>query len=238
MASTNYWAVIPAAGVGTRMMSVMPKQYMPLYGKTVIEHSLTCLISHPRITGAVVAVAPHDDYAERLFKALPKYDKPFISVPGGAQRTHSVLNALLELAYHAQPDDWVLVHDAVRPCLRHSDIDLLIATLSNHAHGGILGLKVNDTVKRTTPSGEVLDTVDREHLWYAQTPQMFRLAPLTKALTQVVEKNIQVTDEAAAMELNGIVPIMVEGRTDNIKITRMPDLILAQFYLEQQALTP
>ncbi len=128
----------------------------------------------------------------------------------------------------------MLVHDAVRPCLRHEDIDKLIDVASHNSDGGLLGMRVSDTVKRAAASGQVLETINRDELWRAQTPQMFRLAALTQALQQAIELQLNVTDEAAAMSLAGAVPIMVEGHADNIKITHLPDLALAQFYLQQQ----
>lgn len=231
----NYWAVIPAAGIGARVGGLCPKQYLPLFGKAVIEHSLQRLLSHIKITGAVVALAPDDEYGKKLLdKFLDEQKKPFVIVNGGAERCHSVLNALHGLAEFAEPYDWVLVHDAVRPCLRHADIDKLIDAANRHAAGGLLGVRVTDTVKRVASSGEVIETVNRDELWRAQTPQIFPLAALTRALNHAIENRLNITDEAAAMSLAGAVPMMVEGHADNIKITHFADLALAQFYLQQQ----
>lgn len=220
------------------MAGEIAKQYLPLFGKTVIEHSLQRLHSHASIAGMVVAMPANDDYGQQLLLGFPAQGKPLLSVSGGAERAHSVLNALRRLAEIAQTEDWVLVHDAVRPCLRHEDIDKLVTTLHQHPVGGLLGVRVNDTMKRVDAAGNILQTLDREQLWHAQTPQMFRLGLLTEALSHAIEHGLQVTDEASAMALTGVLPAMVEGHADNIKITRAPDLILAQFYLEQQETQP
>ncbi|MEO5702641.1 MAG: 2-C-methyl-D-erythritol 4-phosphate cytidylyltransferase [Gammaproteobacteria bacterium] len=232
--SASYWTVIPAAGIGTRVGSVCPKQYLLLCGKEVIEHSLQRLLTHSKIAGAVVALAPDDQYGKNLLNKFTGQEKPVITVEGGAERCHSVLNALHRLTEFAGPHDWVLVHDAVRPCLRQADIDRLIDTTNNHPDGGLLGMRVTDTVKRVTASGKVGETINRDDLWRAQTPQIFQLAALTQALSQAIEQRLNITDEAAAMSLAGAVPMMVEGHADNIKITHFADLALAQFYLEQQ----
>lgn len=230
-APPHYWAVIPAAGVGARMGAAIPKQYLPLLGKTVLEHSVGRLISHPRMAGVVVVIAPHDTHWQTLssqFTTAP------LTAEGGAERYHSVLNGLHRLAEIAQPHDWVLVHDAARPCIRPVDIDKLITALTDHAAGGLLGLPVSDTVKRADREGTVLETVNRTGLWRALTPQMFRLEALTRALRHAVDQHLPVTDEAAAMELAGYSPRMVEGHADNIKITHPQDLALAELYIRQQ----
>ncbi len=210
------------------------KQYLPLCGKPIIEHSLRRLYTHDKIAGVVVALAPEDDYGTKLLEKLTWRDKPLIQVNGGAERCHSVLNALRRLSEFAEPHDWVFVHDAVRPCLRHEDIDKLIHAVEHHSDGALLGLRVSDTVKRVAGSGEVLETLRRDELWRAQTPQLFQLEALTAAMSRTIEQKLHVTDEAAAMALNGAVPRMVEGHADNIKITHFADLVLAQFYMEQQ----
>ncbi len=214
-----------------------PKQYLELCGKTIIEHTLERLYMHEKIAGVVVSIAAQDEYGKKLLQNISTGGKPLIIAEGGAERAQSVLNGLRELAKIAAPQDWVLVHDAARPCLRHADIDRLIDTLRDHPVGGLLGIRVSDTVKRVDKSGEVLETVSRDELWRAQTPQMFRIGMLVDALNQVVEHNINVTDEAAAIALTGAVPVMVEGHADNIKITHLPDVALAEFYLRQQERT-
>lgn len=224
------WAVVPAAGSGTRMGTELPKQYLPLAGRRVIEHTLERLGNHPRISGIVVALADGDLHWSRVKLACPA---PVLTVTGGRERCHSVLNGLSRLREIAQPDDWVLVHDAARPCLRASDIDRLIAGLADHPVGGLLAVPVFDTLKRADGRGEVLETVERAGLWRALTPQMFRLEPLFQAIAAAVERGVLATDEAAAMELSGARPRLVEGHADNIKITCPQDLAMAEFYLRR-----
>jgi len=219
---------MPAAGVGARMGGDRPKQYLPLGGRTVIEQSLACLLDHPAIEGAVVAVSEDDAYWADLHY---QHTKPVLVAPGGEERCHSVLNALKVLSDTAADNDWVLVHDAARPCLRQGDIDQLIDACKAHKVGGILAVPVKDTIKKADDSGEITQTIDRSVLWHAQTPQMFRLGILRKALEQALEKGVVVTDEASAIEWTGLQPLLVEGHADNIKITRPEDLVLAEFYL-------
>lgn len=229
-----YWALVPAAGSGRRMGAGLPKQYLPLAGKPVIDHTLQCLLDHPRIEQVVVALAPQDDWWQQSQLA----DNPRIRrVAGGRERCHSVLNGLHELQQStaAADGDWVLVHDAARPCLRHQDIDRLIEQLADDPVGGLLAVPLHDTVKSAGPGLRVLDTLPRERLWRAFTPQMFRLSALTGALQKALASGWPVTDEASAMEQAGHAPKLVEGHSDNIKITRPEDLELAAFYLRQQA---
>lgn len=228
----NYWAVIPAAGKGARFGAAIPKQYLELLGKTVIEHALGRFASHPAIAGVVVAVAPDDE----AWNGLPAARRDgVIRAHGGAERCHSVFNALEALRPLARANDWVLVHDAARPCLRHTDIDRLIEELGGHSAGGLLGLPVADTLKRCDVAGTIQETVSRDNLWRALTPQMFRLGPLLEALRRAIDAGYLVTDEAAAMEYCGYKPRMVRGHADNIKITHPQDLQLAALYLAQQA---
>ncbi len=229
--SLNYWAVIPAAGIGKRMGSEIPKQYLELNGKAIILHTLDRLLFHSAIKGAVVALSRHDGWWEHL---EIHHDKPVQRVEGGIERCHSVLNALHELSSHADDEDWVLVHDAARPCLLQTDLDNLINRVSQDKIGGLLGVPVRDTMKRAETSGRVIDTVEREGLWHALTPQMFRLGMLRSALENAIEAEQLVTDEASAMEQAGYQPLLVEGSATNIKITRPEDLALAAFYLQQQ----
>jgi len=228
-----YWVVLPAAGVGRRMGSAIPKQYLELTpGRTVIEHTLDLFLDHPRITGVAVALGAEDGYwSGTAYAEHPRV----LRAAGGAERCHSVLNALDALAAgHARADDWVLVHDAARPCLRRSDLDHLIDTLRDDPVGGLLAIPVRDTMKRADGSGRVQATVDRASLWHAYTPQMFRLGLLREALRLTLEAGVLVTDDASAMEYLGRAPLLVEGHADNLKITRAEDLPLARFYLEQQ----
>lgn len=224
----RYWAVIPAAGVGRRMGASIPKQYLPLCGKTVIEQTLAGLLQHPAINKLVVALSPQDGWwGETVYANHPNV----LRADGGAERCHSVLNALDRLAGEAAPADWILVHDAARPCLRRSDLDRLIACLEGHPVGGLLGMPVRDTMKRADADNVVLETVPRAALWHAYTPQMFRMGLLHQALSDALSQGKWVTDEASAMELAGHAPLMVEGHADNIKITRPEDLALAEFYM-------
>jgi len=226
----KFWAVIPAAGVGKRMQADRPKQYLALHGRTVLEHTLARFLDHPQFSGVVVAVTEGDPYWQELAISHPKLKV----AAGGEERCHSVRNALLLLHSQAAAEDWVLVHDAARPCLRREDLEHLLTVLSDHPVGGLLGLPVADTMKRTGADDTVLETVSREHLWRALTPQMFRFAELYAALEAALRSNQLVTDEASAMELSGKAPKMVEGHGDNIKITRPQDLRLAELYLAEQ----
>lgn len=230
MNKETVWAVVPAAGIGSRMQADRPKQYLDLDGKTVIEHTLQRLASHPEIEGIVVAIAQDDPWWSQLKLEMDNIHV----VAGGAERADSVFNALTALADLTDNDPWVLVHDAARPCLRHQDIDYMLASLSDHAAGGILGVPVNDTVKRTNAEHEITATVSRQDLWRASTPQMFRLQALKQALKSAKEQQLTITDEASAMELTGAKPMMVEGHSDNIKITVPQDLALASLFLKQQ----
>lgn len=213
------------------MQSDIPKQYLLLNDKPVLQHTLERLASHPRIEGIVIALADQDPWWSELdFNP----DCEMLLAKGGKQRADSVLNALHALAIHTDNDPWVMVHDAARPCLRHQDIDRMLETLISHQVGGILGVPVTDTVKRADADRQILETVDRNGLWRAATPQMFRLGLLTKALESASSQGLSVTDEASAMELAGWQPMMVEGHQDNIKITLPQDLALAALFMRQQ----
>ena len=231
-AVSRYWAVIPAAGAGSRMGAGSPKQYLSLRGKTVLEHSLARVAQHPRIAATVVVIAAEDEDGPRLARGYG--EQSLLFAQGGAERCHSVLNGLRALAGRAAPRDWVLVHDAARPCVRREDIDRLLEQLQDHPVGGLLGIPVADTMKRTDERGNVIETVPREGLWRAATPQMFRYEMLLQALQAALGRGVAVTDEAAAVEMAGFTPRMVEGHADNIKITRPQDLALAELYLQQQ----
>jgi 2-C-methyl-D-erythritol 4-phosphate cytidylyltransferase len=230
MREKKYWAVIPAAGIGRRMQADRPKQYLPLGRGTVLEQTIAIFSRHPRIAGIVVIVSAGDPYWARL---TIDSARPLHVAPGGAERCHSVLNGLALLQQHAAPDDWVLVHDAARPCLRPADIDLLIASLADDAVGGLLAIPVRDTMKRDDGAGRIARTEERLGMWHALTPQMFPLGLLHEALQQALADGFEVTDEASAVEHSGRKPRLVEGHADNIKITRPEDLALARFFLQQ-----
>ncbi|MBD1550495.1 2-C-methyl-D-erythritol 4-phosphate cytidylyltransferase [Pseudomonas typographi] len=217
-----FWAVIPAAGVGARMAADRPKQYMLLAGRTLLEHTLACFLDHPNLKGAVVSLAADDPYWPTLACAA---DPRISRAPGGRERADSVLNALVQLsAQGAAEDDWVLVHDAARPNLARSDLDELLATLAGDPVGGLLAVPAHDTLKRADTQGRVAQTIDRSVIWHAYTPQMFRLGPLQRAIADALVARVAVTDEASAMEWAGLAPRLVQGRADNIKITRPEDL--------------
>jgi 2-C-methyl-D-erythritol 4-phosphate cytidylyltransferase len=230
-ASVRFWAVVPAAGIGSRMGGDMPKQYLPLLGRPIIEHTLTSLCDHARISGVVVVLAAEDPWWPHL---TMKYSRPLLMAAGGAQRRDSVLSGLESLSGRAAMRDWVLVHDAVRPCLRKEDIDRLMDALWEDEVGGLLAVPVKDTMKRQGSNNRVRETVSRESLWHAQTPQMFRLGALRDAIRLSVDEDRDVTDEAQAMELTGARPLLVQGHEDNIKITRRVDLELAEMYLTRR----
>jgi 2-C-methyl-D-erythritol 4-phosphate cytidylyltransferase len=225
----DIWAVVPAAGAGRRMSTNIPKQYLPLGEKTVLEHTLDTLLACQQLAGVVLVLSGDDGYWQDV---QGRYlDQPLETVTGGAERCHSVLNGLTQLAGKAGDDDWVLVHDAARPCVRLTDIETLITTLSATAHGGLLGVPVADTMKRVDGDDRITATVERAGLWHAYTPQMFRVGMLRAALQHAIDNDLLVTDDASAMELAGYRPRMVQGQRDNIKITVPSDLELAAFYL-------
>jgi len=227
----KYWGVVPAAGVGKRMQADRPKQYLALNGMTVIEQSLSRLLEVKRFTAIVVAISKEDPYWPEL--ALSKNAR-IRTAPGGKERADSVLSALHSIADSASDNDWVLVHDAARPCITPSDVEHLIDELQDHEVGGILGQASHDTLKAVDGDLAIVDTVDRSKIWRAFTPQMFRYGALKSALQEAAEQGSVVTDDASALELQGKQPKMIAGRADNLKITRPEDLALAQFYLEQQ----
>lgn len=229
--NSKVWAVVPAAGTGSRMQADRPKQYLLLNNQPVIFHTLQRLVSHPLIEGIVIALSANDPYWPSL--NLPSH-WPIHTTRGGDERADSVSNALAFLKTLSQEDPWVLVHDAARPCIRHSDIDSMLQELGNDPVGGILGVPLSETVKRVNTDNTIAATVDRTGLWRASTPQMFRLRGLADALTQAKQCNIIVTDEASAMEFMGLSPKMVAGHADNIKITLPQDLALAALFLQQQ----
>lgn len=225
------WAVVPAAGTGQRMGVAIPKQYLTLGGKPVIRHTLEALLASPAVCGIVVALAERDAVWDKL---APSLDRPLLRTCGGAERSDSVLNALRELADRTRSDDWVLVHDAARPCLRREDLTTLMRELGADPVGGLLALPVHDTMKQAAADQRVLRTLPRESLWRALTPQMFRIGSLVQALERAAAEGASVTDEASAMEYAGHAPRLVEGHADNIKITHPEDLALAEYYLRQQ----
>jgi 2-C-methyl-D-erythritol 4-phosphate cytidylyltransferase len=217
-----FWVVIPAAGIGSRMRADRPKQYLQLAGRTILEHSLNCFLDHPQLKGLVLSLAVDDPFWPTLACAN---DPRICRAAGGAERADSVLaGLLLLLELGAEADDWVLVHDAARPNLARSDLDGLLAELANDPVGGLLAVPARDTLKRAGADGRVAETVDRSLIWQAFTPQMFRFAALHQALADALVAGVAITDEASALEWAGQAPKLVEGRADNLKITRPEDL--------------
>jgi 2-C-methyl-D-erythritol 4-phosphate cytidylyltransferase/2-C-methyl-D-erythritol 2,4-cyclodiphosphate synthase len=233
------WAIVPAAGRGERFASTaapsIPKQYTPLLGCSVLEWSLRALLAEPRIQGIVVVLAAGDAHWAEIARNL---DSPkLLTAIGGAHRQDSVMNGLEYLAPTAQADDWILVHDAARPCLRASDLSALVDALEKNPHGAaadiggvVLAAPIVDTIKRELPNG--LETVDRAGLWRALTPQVFAYAALRKALKAAAAEQLAVTDEAQAMERLGIRAALVPGSPFNIKVTRAEDLEAAAAILK------
>jgi 2-C-methyl-D-erythritol 4-phosphate cytidylyltransferase len=224
------YAIIPAAGSGTRMGTAIPKTYLPLAGMTVLEQTLARITALIGVSGIVLALAKDDTRGTAL-----TCDKPLWRVTGGAERSDSVRNALDFLADRAVEDDWVLVHDAARPCVRCEDMQRLLRTLADDPVGGLLAVPVADTLKRAAADARVQDTVERNGLWQAQTPQLFRYGLLHHALREAAARGVAVTDEAGAIEACGHRPRLIEGHADNLKITRPDDLLLAGLILRAQA---
>ena len=226
------WAVVPAAGSGNRMGANRPKQYLGFQGKAVLAHCLDRILSHEQVSGAVIALGEDDAYwADLDYRA----DKPLLTVVGGVERQHSVLYALRKLQQHCGDDVIALVHDAARPLVVADDIGRVIDAARQHPAGAILAAAVSDTLKRQTDSQEIEQTVNREGLWRALTPQVFHLPPLLAAMEQVVASGQLITDDAQALELQGQRVALVAGRADNIKLTSPDDLPLAeQIWLNQR----
>ena len=229
--SSKYWAVIPAAGVGRRFGGDFPKQYQTLLAKPVARWTLERLLSLPEIEHCVVALSSEDDY----WPEQGLSDTRITITHGGAERADSVRFALQALEGKASPNDWVLVHDIARPCVRPKDMKKLMMELASHPVGGILAAPVADTIKRVTDGQTIVDTVDRSQLWAAFTPQMFRYGLLLQALESARQNGVVPTDEAAAIEALGHSHQVVEGQRDNIKITRVEDLAIAAAILKSQS---
>lgn len=226
----RYYAIVPAAGSGSRFGAETPKQYLPLLGQPLIWHTLVALCRHPRIDRVWVVISPDDAWWQQaewqeLWLALgPKLE---VLACGGATRAESVANGLQAASTAIGDEDWVLVHDAARPCLSATMLDRLMGELADDPVGGLLAVPVADTLKRADASQVVLETLPRDGLWQAQTPQMFRYGPLQAALARCRE----VTDEAGAMEAAGYRPRLVKSEATNLKVTYPADLGLAEWIL-------
>ncbi len=246
----RYWLVMPAAGVGRRFGESIPKQYADLHGRTVMEWSLAPFLYDSRCLGVVVVLGETDLHWPTVAARLPdvagaslstETAAPPVSLPkvvtalGGKDRSDSVRNGLDALSDRAGPDDWVLVHDAARPCVLRQDVDKLLDRVRSHRVGGLLATPAADTLKRAGEHKDVLQTVDRVNLWRALTPQMFRYEALCDALDQAQEHGRSPTDEAQALEWVGERPLIVEGSTTNIKITSADDLVIAVALLAAQS---
>jgi len=229
--AAQVWAIVPAAGRGQRFGGALPKQYVEVDGRSLLAHTLQALLSHPAVCGAAVALAADDAH-------WPGWDtvagKPVLRVDGADTRAGSVLAALRALPPQVRPDDFVLVHDAARPNLGHADLGALLERGRNDPVGAILAAPVRDTLKRAGDDGGIDGTEPRERLWRALTPQLFRRLQLTRALEAAQEAGIEVTDEAMAMERQGMRPLLVEGDEDNFKITTASDLARFEFLLSRR----
>jgi len=214
------WVIVPCAGMGKRFVGGVPKQYIQINQKTILEHSLSCFLNHPLIKQIVLVMHAQDPY----YGSLKIMHHPKVHcVLGGKERYHSVLNGLDYLKNNAHQDDWVLVHDAARPCLQVVDLNNLIESLREDKIGGILAMPVSDTLK-SVKNNVIQNTLLRETLWHALTPQMFRLQVLTKAYTYCIRSNIVVTDDSAAVEHLGLQPKIVPAFHPNPKLTYSQDL--------------
>jgi 2-C-methyl-D-erythritol 4-phosphate cytidylyltransferase len=250
----RYWLVMPAAGVGRRFGNTKPKQYAPLQGRTVIEWALAPFLTDPSCAGVSISLAADDPYwdevSDRISK-LPGRPPELIIAEGGLERSQSVRKGLAALASRALADDWVLVHDAARPCLSANDLQHLLNRLSTHRVGGLLATPASDTLKRASlehvpaqprntagADPAVAETVDRAGLWRALTPQMFRYELLCNALDRAAATNRLPTDEAQALEWTGEHPVLVQGSAANIKITSADDLVLAAALLNARESAP
>ena len=224
------WAVIPAAGSGSRFSKTELKQYQMIQGKTVLEHTVSRLNDLP-LSGYVLAISEDDSVAKTLNLAQP--DKAHFCV-GGAERVHSVLNALTYLSQFASPDDLVFVHDAARPCVTQDCLNHLVNTAIQENCSAILAIPVRDTLKLVEQENNIDKTVSRDYLWQAQTPQISKLGILKHAIEKALQDGITITDEASALEYVGETVKVVQGRSDNIKITYSDDLELAKLILTVQ----
>ena len=225
----QYTVVVPAAGVGKRMRASCPKQYLTINDKTILEHTVQRLLNHEAICHVVIALGEFDEYFPTTSLAN---NNNVTRVVGGKERVDSVLAGLKSL--NTEQEQWVLVHDAARPCVQHKDLTELIKYCVENDHGGILAAPVRDTMKQATSTGIIDKTLDRSQMWHALTPQMYKTAELTSAIGDALAKDITITDESSAMEAFGYASGLVNGSNDNIKITQPEDLRLAEFILQQQ----
>jgi len=226
-------ALIPAAGHSVRFGGTTLKQYAHLMGQPVIAHSIEAIRRHPAVASVTVALAPDDGiYEELVGPTFPDVH----TVTGGDCRARTVLNGLMSILQRDSASEWVLVHDAARPCLPIAALRRLLTVGLATAHGAILAVPVSDTLKRADQDGRIECTVDRNFFWAAQTPQLFRTRELVANLEDALTAGELPTDDAAAMERAGVHPLLVEGPRSNIKITGPEDLALAEFILQRQSM--
>ncbi len=225
---SKYYAIVPAAGSGVRFGAGLPKQYCLVHGKPLIYYALSVLCGCPALTRVWVVLSPDDAYWPR-FDWTGLGEKLRVSDLGGSTRAQSVIGGLQAAAAEAAEDDWILVHDAARPCLSAAALQGLIDEVGEDPVGGILALPVADTLKRADGEGRILATEPRHGLWQAQTPQMFRYRLLREALEQAPD----VTDEAGAVEAMGVRPRLVRGESANLKVTYPADLGVAGSILSE-----
>ena len=228
----SIWAVVPAAGGGTRFGGELPKQYLEVAGRPLLAHALDALLAHPAVAGAVLALAENDPWWPGWQE---RAGKPLLTCTGGGSRAASVLAALEALPDSVRADDFVLVHDAARPNLALADLEQLLERGRADPVGAILAAPVRDTLKRAGDDGGIDATEPRERLWRALTPQLFRRLQLTRALQAAAADGVEVTDEAMALERQGLRPLLVEGREDNFKVTTPADLARFEFELARRA---
>ncbi|CAL4324789.1 2-C-methyl-D-erythritol 4-phosphate cytidylyltransferase [Buchnera aphidicola (Protaphis terricola)] len=220
-------AIVPAAGVGKRMLSGIPKQYIKIKNRTILEYTLIALLSHPNIVRVIVSLNKQDNYFKKLSISS---DIRVVSVIGGNKRINSVLSGLV-LPIH---EKWVIVHDAVRPCISYQDLEKLISITKKSKIGGILARPISDTIKYVSHNTKKISyTIERKNIWHALTPQLFPINLLRFCLKKIIQNNIDITDESSALEYCGYNPLIVLGSYKNIKITFPEDLIFAKFYLEE-----
>lgn len=231
MSAAQVHALIPAAGHGTRFGGTVMKQYLPICGKAVLVHSIRAFRFHPMIAGITVVLAEDDQWFDTAVGSLAAAVE---TVMGGDTRAQSVRNGLQFIIDNHPDSDWVLVHDAARPCLAHACLDLLLEQGLRSEDGAILAMPVGDTLKRAGDDQEIIKTVDRSALWAAQTPQLFRVAALANAIDAAQQGGYETTDEASAMEYVGAKPKLVMGSAANIKITHSSDLAIAEAWLARK----
>lgn len=222
-----YWVIIPAAGVGSRFGTDTPKQYARINDLTVLEHSVHPFLQIPFINKIVIAIASNDPFAKQL-ATLNNERIEFTT--GGETRAESVLNALNHIEPYCKQDDWVIVHDSVRPCLTNNELESFIALLPTAACGALLAVPVTDTLKNVQDH-RVQSSLDRRNIWRAQTPQAFPFSILKNAISSAVDDISSITDESSAIERMGHNPLIVKGLESNIKITYPEDLDLARYHL-------